>query len=71
MRHFKLPVIFLLLLTAWSTHAQEPVSAEEFSQRGIARFEKNDLDGSITDFTKAIELKGQQLEFCYYFRGSA
>jgi Tfp pilus assembly protein PilF len=71
MRHFKLPVIFLLLLTAWSTHAQEPVSAEEFSQRGIARFEKNDLDGSIADFTKAIELKGQQLEFCYYFRGIA
>ena len=71
MYRFKLPLIFSLLLSAWAPHVQEPVSAEDFSQRGISRFEKNDLDGAIADFTKAIELKGQQLEFCFYFRGIA
>jgi Tfp pilus assembly protein PilF len=71
MHHFSLSLIFLLLLSAWSTHAQEPVSAEEFSRRGITRFEKNDLEGAIADFTKAIESNSQQLEFCFYFRGIA
>ena len=67
----ELTLIFLLLLSAWGAHAQDPVSAEEFSQRGITRFEKNDLEGAIADFTKAIELNSQQLEFCFYFRGIA
>ena len=71
MHHFTLRLICLLLLTAWSIHAQVPVSAEEFSQRGINRFEKNDLEGAIADFTRVIELNGQQLEFCFYFRGIA
>ncbi len=71
MHHFTLRLIFLLLLTAWSIHAQVPVSAEEFSQRGINRFEKNDLEGAIADFTRVIELNGPQLEFCFYFRGIA
>ena len=71
MHNFNLPLIFLLLLTAWGTQAQDPVSADEFSQRGITRFKENDLEGAIADFTKAIELNGQQLEFCFYFRGIA
>lgn len=71
MHHLTLPVVFLLLLSPWATPAQDPVSADEFSQRGITRFEKNDLEGAIADFTKAIVLNGQQLEFCFYFRGIA
>ena len=71
MHHFNLSLIFLLLLSAWGIHAQDPVSADEFSQRGITRFEKNDLEGAIADFTKAIELNSRQLEFCFYFRGIA
>ena len=71
MRYFKLQIIVLLLLTVCTAHAQVPVSADDFSQRGISRFEKNDFDGAIADFTKAIELHGQQLEFCFYFRGIA
>ena len=47
------------------------MSADDFAQRGIARFEKNDLEGAIADFTKVIELNGKQLEFCFYFRGIA
>src|SRR5262245_10139251 len=70
MLHLK-SLIFLLLLSAWGVHAQGPVSAEEFSQRGIAHFEKHDFEGAIADFTKAIELNAQQLEFCFYFRGIA
>src|SRR5262249_54089810 len=54
-----------------SGHAQELSSPDEYSQRAIARFEKNDLDGAIADFTKVIEMNGRQLEFCYYFRGLA
>ena len=64
-------VIVLLLLLVCTAHAQEPVAADDFSQRGISRFQKNDLEGAIADFTKAIELNGQQLEFCFYFRGIA
>lgn len=71
MQHFNLPLVFLILLTACTAQAQEPASADHFSQRGIDRFEKNDLDGAIADFTKAIELNGKQLEFCLYFRGIA
>ena len=71
MRHFNLQIVLLLLLTACTAHAQEPVSADDFSQRGISRFEKHDFEGAIADFTKVIELKGQQLEYCYYFRGIA
>jgi Tfp pilus assembly protein PilF len=71
MHHVNLPLIFLLLLTAVGTRAQDPVSAEGFSQRGITRFEKNDLEGAIADFTRAIELNSRQLEFCFYFRGIA
>ena len=67
----RLQLIFLLVLTACTAQAQEPVSSNDFSQRGISRFEKNDLNGAIADFTNAIELKGQQLEFCFYFRGIA
>ena len=64
-------IIFLLFLNAGTAHAQEPVSPDDFSQRGISHFEKNDFDGAIADFTKAIELKGHELEFCFYFRGIA
>ena len=71
MQRFNLPPVFLILLTVCTAHAQEPVSSDHFSQRGIDRFEKNDLDGAIADFTKAIELNGKQLEFCFYFRGIA
>ena len=68
MHHFNLPLIFLLLFFAWTTHAQDPVAADDFSQRGITRFEQNDLEGAFADFSKGIELHGQQLEFCFYFR---
>lgn len=72
MRCFKLFLIIVpLILTAVAAHAQEPVSADDFSQRAISRFEKNDLDGAIADFTKAIELRGHELEYCFYFRGIA
>jgi Tfp pilus assembly protein PilF len=71
MRNFNLRFVFLILLTACTAHAQEPVSADGFAQRGINRFEKNDFEGAIADFTKAIELNAQQLEFCFYFRGIA
>lgn len=71
MRYFKLLLLFPLALATFITHAQEPVSADDFAQRGINRFEKHDFDGAIADFTKAIELNGRQLEFCFYFRGIA
>lgn len=54
-----------------AARAQNPTSADDFSQRGISRFEKNDLEGAIADFTKVIELQGRQLDFCFYFRGIA
>jgi len=70
MNYFSFLLLPLLLLT-FAEPAQELTSADEYSQRGIARFEKNDLDGAIADFTKVIEMNGKNQEFCYYFRGLA
>jgi tetratricopeptide (TPR) repeat protein len=70
MRLFSILFIYLLILTP-GAQGQEPTSADEYSQRGIARFQKNDLDGAIADFTKVIEMKGKDQAFCYYFRGLA
>ena len=70
MRFFSILFICLLILTP-GAHGQEPRSADEYSQRGIARFQKKDLDGAIADFTKVIEMNGKDQAFCYYFRGMA
>ena len=70
MRYFSVLFVFLFILT-FTAQGQDLTSASEYSQRGITRFEKNDLDGAIADFTKVIELNGPNLEFCYYFRGLA
>lgn len=70
MRYLSLVLISFLTLTS-AAQAQNLTSSSEYSQRGIGRFEKNDLDGAIADFTKAIEMNGENLEFCYYFRGMA
>lgn len=70
MLYFSLVLISLSILIT-GTQGQTPASAEDYSQRGIARFEKNELNAAIADFTKAIELKGPNQEFCFYFRGMA
>ena len=64
-------ILLSLCVATIAARAQNPTSADDFSQRGISRFEKNDLEGAIADFTKVIELHGQQLDFCFYFRGIA
>jgi tetratricopeptide (TPR) repeat protein len=69
-RYLSIVWIYLFILTS-AAHGQNFTSANEYSQRGMARFEKNDLDGAIADFTKAIEMNGQNQEYCYYFRGMA
>ena len=70
MRYFLILLISLPIVTS-ALQAQELTSAEEYTQRGIDRFGKNDLDGAIADFTKVIELNGKSQEYCYYFRGMA
>ncbi|HEY6122239.1 MAG TPA: tetratricopeptide repeat protein [Pyrinomonadaceae bacterium] len=70
MRYFSIILISLIIHTS-AAYGQELTSADAYSQRGIARFEKNDLDGAIADFTKVIEMNGKDQEFCYYFRGMA
>ena len=70
MLYFSLVLISLSLLNTSGSLHRLPVG-EDYSQRGITRFEKNDFDGAVSDFTKAIELNGSNLEFCYYFRGMA
>ena len=64
-------LLISLFIHISAAYGQELTSAYEYSQRGIARFEKNDLDGAIADFTKVIEMNGKDQEFCYYFRGMA
>jgi len=69
--HYRSILLISLLFFTSATQAQELKSAEEYTQRGISRFEKNDLDGAIADFTKVIEMNGSGQEYCYYFRGMA
>src|SRR6476620_2712337 len=69
--HYRSILLISLLFFTSATRAQELKSAEEYTQRGISRFEKNDLDGAIADFTKVIEMNGSGQEYCYYFRGMA
>ena len=71
MHYLSLQLAFLIVLTTYVAQTQNPTSADDYSQRGISRFENNDFAGAVADFTKAIELNGQNLEFCYYFRGIA
>jgi Flp pilus assembly protein TadD len=42
-----------------------------FHNAASAALKRTISKGAIADFTKAIELHGQQLEFCFYFRGIA
>jgi tetratricopeptide (TPR) repeat protein len=69
--HYFSILLISLLISISTAQSQNLTSASEYSQRGISRFEKNDLDGAIADFTKVIELNGESLEFCYYFRALA
>jgi tetratricopeptide (TPR) repeat protein len=70
MRYYSILLISLLILNS-AAQGQELTSSDQYSQRGISRFEKNDLDGAIADFTKVIEMNGKNQEFCYYFRAMA
>jgi len=54
-RYHSTVVLLLLILSGFTAQGQNLTSADEYSQRGISRFEKNDLDGAIADFSKAIE----------------
>ena len=70
MRYYSILLISLLILNS-PAQGQELSSANDYSQRGISRFEKNDLDGAIADFTKVIEMYGKNQELCYSFRAMA
>ena len=41
--------------------------AKEYHNRGVARFEKGETDGAISDFTKAIK-KNPRYGMAYYYR---
>jgi tetratricopeptide (TPR) repeat protein len=70
MRYGLTLLIFVCILTS-ASQRQELTSPDEYSQRGMARFEKADLDGAIADFTKVIEMDGKDKAFCFYFRAMA
>jgi len=44
--------------------------AKDYYNRGVARFEKGETDGAISDFTKAIK-KRPRYGMAYYYRGMA
>jgi len=44
--------------------------AKEYYDRGVARFEKGETDGAISDFTKAIK-KRPRYGMAYYYRAMA
>ncbi|HEY8225619.1 MAG TPA: tetratricopeptide repeat protein [Pyrinomonadaceae bacterium] len=71
MRYISPQLVLLLILTTYCAQAQNPNPANNYAQRGIESFERNDFDAAIANFSKAIELNGENLEFCFYFRGIA
>ena len=45
-----------LFLVVWPIQGQTPTTAPDFTNRGLARQSKGDLNGAIADHTKAIEI---------------
>jgi tetratricopeptide (TPR) repeat protein len=66
-RHF-LVVVFLFM--AWPVQGQTPITADDYLRRGAARHSQGDLDGAISDFTKAIEIDSRDAD-AYDRRGEA
>src|SRR2546423_10874718 len=52
-----LAIFILVSLSPLLVPAQNPRTAENFMDRGLARQSKGDLDGAIEDFTKVISMK--------------
>lgn|GEM_PF-1094705 len=66
----------LLLLTLFSTllvaapRAQQPATAEEFYERGMERLRREEVDGALADFDKAIALRADFAD-AYFARSLA
>ena len=56
MRKSSVVLMLAPFLSAALSEAQTPVTADDYFNRAITREGKNDLDGAITDYTKAIAL---------------
>ena len=69
MRRYPLAILLLILFAGTAAYAQtEPVSADDFVNRGKARIAKRDREGAIRDFTRAIELNPRHAN-AYHQRG--
>jgi len=53
-------VILIASLTVMAVQ-QSPKTAEDYNNRGLVRQSKNDLDGAIADYTKALSFKSMPL----------
>jgi tetratricopeptide (TPR) repeat protein len=60
----------VFLFAVWPAQGQAPTTAGAYNDRGLARFEKGDLDGAISDYTTAIEIDPRYTH-AYYNRGIA
>jgi tetratricopeptide (TPR) repeat protein len=49
-------LILVFLFAVWPVQGQTPTNADYYLDRGSARQRKGDLDGAISDYTKAIEI---------------
>src|SRR5262245_45164675 len=52
-------IMFLICISTSLVDGQSPYAAQDSYQRGSSRYKKGDLDGAITEFTRAIELSSQ------------
>lgn len=50
-------VLVLLLFFVPTQQSPQVTSAKDFFKSGVARLEKGDLDGAISDLTKAVDLE--------------
>ena len=60
-------VLILFFSLFINCHSQ---TAEEFFEKGIAKYDLQDYEGAISDFNKAIEINPNNAE-AYYNRGFA
>src|SRR5262245_11175458 len=58
-RQYIVFTFFVLCLSASLMYGQAPYAAYDSYQRANSRYKKGDLDGAISEFTRAIELSSQ------------
>lgn len=68
MKRLPLGLLLLIAFSASPAQAQNPRTADEYLRRGVEREFRQDLDGAVADYGRAIE-SDPRLPYAYASRG--